>query len=96
MPQDPKHQRSGRPFSVPSRWRWIFWPIITLSGSGTALNILLDEEAITLVDCAPIAAIPGLGALLYWLNHIIFKAAMPRLEDLKKSSNCNNLHGKKD
>jgi len=81
MPQDSKHHRLSHPFSLPSRWRWMFWPVVTLSGGGTALTLWLREEAIMLVDCAPIAAIPGMAALLYWFNHIVFKAAMPRCED---------------
>jgi len=56
----------------------------------------MQEEAILLVDCAPIAAIPGLAALLYWFNHHLFKASMPRPEDLKTPSNRNNLLGEKD
>jgi hypothetical protein len=48
------------------------------------------------VDCAPIAAIPGLAALFYWFNHHLFKASMPRPEDLKMQSNRNNLNRKKD
>ena len=96
MPQDSKHQRLSHPFSLPPRWRWIFWPIIATSGGGIAVTLWMQEEAIMLVDCAPIAAIPGLAALLYWFNHHLFKVTMPRPEDLKKSSNCNKLHRKKD
>ena len=96
MPQDSTNHRSGHPFRLPPRWRWIFWPIVTLSGGGTAVTLWMQEEAILLVDCAPIATIPGLAALLYWFNHHLFKASMPRPEDLKTKSNRNNLHEKKD
>jgi hypothetical protein len=56
----------------------------------------MQEESILWVDCAPIVAIPGLATLLYWFNHHLFKAAMPRPEDLKELSNCNKLHRKKE
>jgi len=56
----------------------------------------LQEEAILWVDFAPIAAIPGLAALLYWFNHQLFKVSIPRPEDLTTPSNRNNLLGKKD
>ena len=96
MPKNSKQYRLGHPFDLPPRWRWIFWPINTLSGSGIALTLWLQEEAITLVDCAPIAAIPGLAALLYWFNHHVFKAATPRPEDLARPSTHHNSLDKKD
>jgi hypothetical protein len=79
------------PFSLPPRWRWIFWPVVTLSDCGTAIA-LLEEEAVTVAECAPLAALPGMAALLYWLNHIIFKAAMPRKEDLTDKTTSRDKH----
>jgi len=79
-----KHYPS--PFSLPPRWRWIFWPVVTLSGCGTAIA-LLEEEAVTVAECAPLAALPGMEALLYLLNHIIFQATMPHREDLSAKTN---------
>lgn len=70
------------PFSLPPRWRWVFWPIVGVSGGGAAVAIWLEEEAIALAECAPLAALPGMAALLYWFNHIVFKAAQIRREDL--------------
>ena len=96
MSQNSKNYRSGHPFRLPPRWRWIFWPVVTLNGGGTAVTLWMQEETILLVDCAPIAAIPGLAALLYWFNHHLFKASIPRPEDLKTPSNRNKLHGEKD
>ncbi len=81
MSQESKYYRSSRPFQLPPRWRWIFWPVVALSGGGSAVTLWMQEETILLMDCAPIAAIPGMAALLYWFNHIVFKAAMPRRED---------------
>lgn len=83
MSQDFKNHRSGHPFRLPPRWRWILRPVVTLSGGGTAATLWLQEEAILLAEFAPIAAIPGVAALLYWFNHHIFKAATPRPQDLK-------------
>jgi hypothetical protein len=96
MAQDSKNHRSGHLFRLPPRWRLILWPVVTLSGGGSVAALWMQEEAILLVDCAPIAAIPGLAALLYWFNHQLFKASMPRPDDLKTPSNRNNPHGKKD
>lgn len=96
MSQDSKNHRLGHPFRLPPRWRWIFWPVATLSGGGSAAALWMQEEAILLVDCASIAAIPGLAALLYWFNHSVFKAAMPSLDDLKTPSTRNNSLDKKD
>ena len=81
MSQESKYYRSSRPFQLQPRWRWIFWPVVALSGGGSAVTLWMQQETILLMDCAPIAAIPGMTALLYWFNHIVFKAAMPRRED---------------
>ena len=96
MPQKFMHHRIGHPFMLPPRWRWIFWPIIATGGGGTAITLWLQEEVIAVVDCAPIAAIPGLAALLYWFNHHLFKAATPRPEDLARPSTHHNSLDKKD
>lgn len=96
MPHASKNHRSGHPFRLPPRLRRIFWPVVTLSGGGTAITLWMQEEAVLLMDCAPIAAIPGLAAVLYWFNHHIFKEAMPRPEDLKTPSTRNNLHREKN
>jgi len=95
MEQNPKEHRLGYPFHLPARIRWIFWPVVTLSGGGAAVALWRQEEVILLADCAPIAAIPGLAALLYWFNHCVFKAAMPRSEDMKTLSTRNNSFNKK-
>jgi len=96
MSQDSKNHQSGHPFRLPPRWRWVFLPVITLSGGGTAATLWLQEEAILLAEFAPIAAIPGMAALVYWFNHRLFKASMPRSEDLKTPSTRKNIINKKD
>ncbi len=70
--------------SVPEVIDWLerLAPVLAVSGGGTALALWLEEEAIAVAECAPIAALPGMAALLYWFNHLVFKAAMPRREDL--------------
>ena len=84
MNQNPKSHRPGHYFDLPSRWRWVFWSIITLSGGGAALTLWLEEEPIAVARdaCAPLAALSGIAALLYWFNHLVFKATQPRREDL--------------
>ena len=82
MRQNPNPHRPGHYFDLPPRWRWVFWPIIVVSGVGTAVALWLDEEAIAVADCAPFAALPGMAALLYWFNHLVFKATQPRREAL--------------
>lgn len=71
------------PFSLPPRWRWVFWPIMGVSGGGAAVALWLEEGAIALAECAPLAAIPGMAALLYWFNHLVFKATQIRRDDVE-------------
>ena len=82
MSRNPKSRRLGHYFDLPPRWRWVFWPVVAASGGGTALALWLEEEAITAAECVPLAALPGMAALLYWFNHLVFKATQPRREDL--------------
>ena len=82
MNQNPKSHRPGHYFDLPPRWRWVFWPVIAASGGGTALALWLKEEAIVVAECVPLAVLPGMAALLYWFNHLVFKATQPRREDL--------------
>ena len=82
MRQNPKRRRLGHYFDLPPRWRWVFWPVVALGGGGTALTLWLEEETIAVADCLPLAALPGMAALLYWFNHLVFKATQPRREDL--------------
>ena len=83
MTQHPKRQRRrlGHYFDLPPRWRWLAWPALAFSG-GAAVALWLEEETIAIAECAPVAALPGLAALLYWFNHLVFKATKPRREDL--------------
>ena len=82
MSRNPKSRRLGHYFDLPPRWRWVFWPVVALGGGGTALTLWLEEETIAVADCLPLAALPGMAALLYWFNHLVFKATQPRREDL--------------
>lgn len=96
MAQDRNRHRIGHPFNLPPRWRWLFWPVIAFSGGGTAISLWMEEEAIAVVDCLPIAALPGLAAIIYWFNHCVFKATRPRPKDLTKPSIYPVLLDKKD
>ncbi|OGO66841.1 MAG: hypothetical protein A2Z49_03425 [Chloroflexi bacterium RBG_19FT_COMBO_56_12] len=80
-----KKHRLGHPFDLPPRWRWFLWPVIVLSGGGTVVSLWLEEGTAAMAECAPVAALPGLAALLYWFNHCVFKAAVPRPEELSAS-----------
>jgi hypothetical protein len=82
MTHNRNRHRLGHYFDLPPRWRWIFWPVVAVSGSGTAIALWLEEEAVTVAACAPLAALPGMAALLCWFNHLVFKATRPRQEDL--------------
>ena len=73
----------GSPFRLPPRWRWITGPVLALGGGGTAIALWLEENGIAIAECAPAAALSALSALLYGFNHLVFKSAMPRREDLK-------------
>lgn len=81
MKHDPRSRRLGRYFALPPRWQRIFWPIVAVSGGGTTIALWLEEEAIVMAECAPVAALPGLAGLIYWFNHLVFKMAKPRRED---------------
>ncbi len=65
---------SGSPFRLPPRWRWITAPVIAISSLGTAMAMWLYEEALFTVECLGLATLPGMAALLYWLNHLAFKS----------------------
>lgn len=67
-------KRWGSPFSLPPRWRWLSAPILALSSVGTAAAMWLHEEALVTFECVGLAALPGLAAPLYWLNHRAFKS----------------------
>lgn len=92
MSRNPKSRRLGHHFDLPLRWRWVFWPILAVSGGGTALALWLEEEAITAAECAPLAALPGMAALLYWFNHLVFKATKSRREDLSDKTTSQDHH----
>ena len=86
MSRNQKSHRLGHYFDLPPRWRWVLWPVVAASGGGTALALWLEEEAIVVAECAPLAALPGMAALLYWFNHLVFKATQPRREDLSNKT----------
>jgi hypothetical protein len=96
MAQASKNHRSGHLFRLPPRWQWIFRPVIILSGGVTVFSLWMQEKIIQWVEFVPFIAIPGLAAILYWFNHRLFKVCMPCPDDLKTSSNRNNLQGEKD
>ncbi len=70
-----------RSYSLPPRWRWIFWPVLALSGGGTAVSVWLEDETANAAECLPVAALPAMAALIYWLDHIFFKAGAPDTQD---------------
>ncbi len=76
-------KRYGSPYRLPPRWRWITGPVLAFSGGGAAVAVWLEENGIPVAKCVPAAALFALSALLYGFNHFVFKAAMPRREDLK-------------
>ena len=78
-------RRYGPPFRLPRRLQWLTWPVLALSGGGTAVALWLEEDSIALAECAPLAALPALAALLYGFNLLVFKATRPRRKDLETS-----------
>ena len=91
MRRNPRSRRLGPYFDLPPRWRWMFWPVVAAAG-GTAIGLRLKEEAIAMVECAPLAAMPGMAAPLYWFNHLVFKATRPRQEDLSQNTTLREKH----
>jgi Ca2+-transporting ATPase len=81
MTSKPDRRPLGHYFLLPPRWRWLYWPTLTLSGGGLALAAWLESEALAVGSCAPIAALPGLAGLLYWFDRVLFGAARIRPED---------------
>jgi len=77
--------RRNSPFRLPPRWRWTMWPFIGLAGGGTAVGLALHWEDIALAECLPLAALPGLYAVVYWFYHCVFKATTPCRKDLDNS-----------
>jgi P-type Ca2+ transporter type 2C len=80
MPQKPKPPRLGRPFDLPPRLRWLFWPVLACTGGGMAWAVW--DEPLVAADFAPFLALPGMAALLYALDQLIFRAAKPTPADL--------------
>ena len=68
------------PFSLPPRWRWLT-ALVFIFGGGAIAVIAWLEEAILAV-CASLAAVVGMGGLVYGFYHFVFKATTPRREDL--------------
>ena len=72
----PQHGPS-RTFALPPRWRWLTVTVFTLGG-GTSTVLLIQEEALTLENVSPVAAIPLLGAPIVWLvKTILNRTALP-------------------
>ena len=93
MSQKPPRHRLGHPFDLPPRWQWIAWLVMALGGSGIAIAILwLGQEDVLGTVCAALVALLGMGALLCWLNHLAFKTAEPRSDDLSASPADHNSH----
>jgi hypothetical protein len=67
------------PFRLPTRWRWLKWPFLGLSGGGTAVGVWLHEDPLALAGevCLPLAALSGLYAIVYGFYHRVFKAHAP-------------------
>jgi hypothetical protein len=65
------------PFRLPPRWRWTTEPLVGLAGGGAAVGLALHWEAIPFAECLPLAALPGLYAVVYWFYHRVFKATSP-------------------
>ncbi len=83
MSRNSKH-RLGHYLDLPPRWRWLIWPTLAAGGGGAAFALWLEEEtAAANGSYAAILALPGMAAIIYWLNQIVFKATQPREEDLK-------------
>lgn len=77
-------RRSKSPLRLPLRWQWLVFP--ALVGSGIGYGVVLVQEEAELIQCLPLAALPGLATVLYLLNHYIFKARLPRLDDTQHKS----------
>lgn len=90
--QDRDRRRLGYYFDLPARWRRLFWSVLAFSGGGTALALWPEDEAVAMAECAPLAALPGMAALLYWFNHLVFKAARPDKADLSHRPSGSEEH----
>ncbi|MBL8097041.1 MAG: cation-translocating P-type ATPase [Anaerolineales bacterium] len=90
----PPSRPLGRYFRLPPRWRWLFWPTVTASGGSSAYLLWLEGEAVALAECAPVAALPGLAAVLIWFNQRVFAATQPRPSDLKPAGSAPTTAGR--
>ena len=82
MSEQRVRRKLGRYFGLPERLRWLFWPGLTVGAGSSAYLHWLEGEALALAECAPVAALPGMAALVYWFNHHVFASTRPRREDL--------------
>lgn len=73
--------RRHSPFRLPPRWRWTTWPFVGLAGGGTLAGLALHWEDVAMAECLPLAALPGLYAVVYWFYHRVFAASAPGRAD---------------
>jgi hypothetical protein len=66
------------------RWqRWIP-PAAVASAGGTSLVIWFEEVAAIITELIGVILLPILAGVIYLFNHLIFKSATPKANDIKK------------
>ena len=78
---------SNSPISHSRRWRrWI--PTATAIGAGgTALVIWFEEIFAIAAEFIGVIFLPILAGIIYLFNHLVFRSAMPRREDMQSTQN---------
>jgi hypothetical protein len=69
--------------------RWPRWASITaaLSAGGATLLIWFEEVVAFAVEFIGVIFLPILAGIIYLFNHLIFKSAIPRREDMENTTN---------
>ena len=73
--------------SHPRRWRRWAPPAAALSAGGATLLIWFEEVVAFTVEFMGVIFLPILAGIIYLFNHLVFKSAMPRREDMENTTN---------
>jgi hypothetical protein len=82
--QEASMRRSKSPLNLPRGWQWLTLPVVV--GSGIGYGVVLVQEEAALVECLPLAVLPGLAGIIYLLDHYMFRARLPRQDDTQHKS----------
>ena len=71
--------------AIPHRWHWLSASVLALSAGSFAVGLALEDDGIA-ADCLPLAALPGLAAVIYWFNSFVYRINRGKSKDLPQNS----------